>query len=77
MKYLTLSLMLASILAVSSLASAEGGKNSNPWQNVEPETCAVFEPEGLEDCTSNGVVQSGQAYLCEVLVVCPTEEDED
>lgn len=68
--------LLLTLMLVSGLAIAGGGKVQNPWQPVElGEDCVIFLPEGIDttDCIELSSNTSGKTYFCETLettVVC-------
>ena len=65
------------MMALSQLANASGGKVNNPWQKLDADECAEWQIDGDKSCVQDPSDQSGSIFICEVLVVCPTEVKDD
>lgn len=75
--------LLVVVLAVfiSTVAFAGGSKNNNPLESVTlGNDCVLVFADGIdeEQCTSvPSSPQSGQQFICEVLMVCSSDESDN
>lgn len=74
-------LFLTLILFLPLLVLAEGGKNKNPMESTTLEDgCVLVFADGIDEdeCVDLGAPpQSGKQYICEVLMVCGSDTEDD
>lgn len=77
MKYL----VVVALLLMSTIVTAEGSKNKNPLDSVTlTDGCVLVFATGVneEQCTAvPSSPQSGSQSICEVLMICSSDSDDD
>ena len=71
-------LVVLFFMLVTTLSFAEGGKNNNPLNAATlDDGCVLVFADGIDEekCIEvDSPVQSGQQFICQVLVVCGTDD---